>query len=210
MQRRKFLTNLAITLPVGLVVPDILFGATSGNRKVVTTKVLILGAGNAGMYIAQKLAERNIEFVIAESSSHIGENAGYNTANAGFIRQTARNRKANVKTVSASEYDAVTEKVILNFAPTSIQRVGNSFIVRNDQFEYRAEKIILHLPVKIDTTTNSIVINPAQNDKQHTLFFGRKRNSKPVEFHLLSASKIDDESVLRFIERKTQGIMSIY
>ena len=71
MQRRKFLTNLAITLPVGLVVPDILFGATSGNRKVVTTKVLILGAGNAGMYIAQKLAEKNIEFVIAESSSHI-------------------------------------------------------------------------------------------------------------------------------------------
>ncbi|MEI2739129.1 MAG: NAD(P)-binding protein [Chitinophagaceae bacterium] len=210
MQRRKFLTNLAITLPVGLVVPDILFGATSGNRKIVTTKVLILGAGNAGMYIAQKLADKNIESVVLEPTSYIGENAGYNTVNAGFIRQTGRNRKTSIKTVSASEYDAVTEKVILNFTPTSIQMAGNSFIVRNDQFEYRTAKIIFHLPVEIDTTTNSIAIKPAGSGKQHTLFFGKKRNGKRVEFHFLSSSKIDDESVLRFIERKTQGIMSIY
>jgi len=60
MQRRNFISNLAVILPAGIVAPKLLLGSETPFTKQVNTKVLILGAGQAALFIAKKLKKGKI------------------------------------------------------------------------------------------------------------------------------------------------------
>ena len=68
LSRRKFIRNVALSAG------GILLGADSFGKFVVGKKprVIIIGAGFAGLAAAYKLSQRKIDFIILEARSRIG------------------------------------------------------------------------------------------------------------------------------------------
>jgi cation diffusion facilitator CzcD-associated flavoprotein CzcO len=78
MLRRNFLRNAALTLPVALAAPDMLFAENKKNAK--RASIIIIGAGHAGLYAAAQLAAANADVRILEPGSGTASNAWHNAA----------------------------------------------------------------------------------------------------------------------------------
>lgn len=67
MRRRKFIRNIGMAIPAGMIMPSFLSsvyaaGAASGN-------VIIIGAGAAGLYAAKVLKDAGVDVTVLEASS---------------------------------------------------------------------------------------------------------------------------------------------
>jgi predicted NAD/FAD-dependent oxidoreductase len=210
MQRRNFISNLAVILPAGMVAPKLLFENEAAHRQAIQTKVLVLGAGNAGLFIARQLKKQKIDAIVLEPSGGINQQAVFNhTEKAGVIRQADKHAKADVVTIRDKQLSEVEEMVVFDFLPGQIKKTGTGFLVTNGTHTYSAEKLVVALPVQMDTTENLLTICITQNNKTVSVSCKRKNQKNPVVLHTVPASRIDEQKVLQFASHQSQGILAI-
>jgi len=78
LKRREVVKKLAISIPVGLVLPTIPSCSTDdGVQGVSDTKVVVIGAGAAGLYAAHLLKKEGIKVEILEASDDHGGRIRY-------------------------------------------------------------------------------------------------------------------------------------
>jgi monoamine oxidase len=210
MQRRNFISNLAVILPAGMVAPKLLFESKPSYKKIIQTRVLVLGAGTAGLFIAQKLKKEQLSTLLLEPSGGTNQSAVYNhTVTSGVIRQKDKHQKAEVETILHHQYQELEEMITLNFIPTEITKTADGFIVTDDTTAYSTTKLILALPVQIDSSTASVRITLSDQHKDIVICCKRKKQRNPAIFSTLSAEKIDEQQLLKFAHQKSPGILAI-
>jgi flavin-dependent dehydrogenase len=209
MQRRNFISNLAVILPAGMVAPKLLLEEKSSS-KAIKTNVLVLGGGSAGLFIAQKLKKEKIDTIVLEPSSGISQSAGYNhPIKAAFIRQTDRNKNASVQSITAKLYSEVEEIVTLDFVPNEIRKTEAGYMVTDGTTTYLAEKLVIALPVEMDLNVMALTIQVKENKKPVLVSCKRKNQKNPPIVRTISVAKIDEQSIIKFAREKTQGILAI-
>lgn len=209
MQRRSFISNLAVILPAGMVAPKLLLDKKATYKNLVNTRVLILGAGNAALYIAGRLKEDRISFVIAEPSGGAGEAAIYNhSVKPAVISQENRDQKAITREISSGQVDSLRDEVVHGFIATTIEKTDKGFIVSDGERAFAAEQIIVSLPAELKDSPGSL--NIKLTDTQN-LQVARKLNGskKRLVFRTISAARIDEDTVKSFSQQKTPGILAI-
>ncbi len=210
MQRRNFISDMAVLLPAGMIAPKLLFENTPGSRKLVRTKVLILGAGTPGLFIANKLTQEKIETMLLEPASGSGHAAVYNyNVKAGAISQKDKYSNSKIEVITTQEYSGNSKSIVLDFIPREIKRNTEGFIVTDGTTTYSAEKLIIALPVEMNMQTSSLKISMPASDHSLSISCKRKSLVKPITFRTLSVAKIDRESVLNFANHKKQDILAI-
>ncbi len=210
MQRRNFISNLAVILPAGMVAPKLLFETVPTYKKLVETNVLVLGAGTAGLFITQKLKKEKLSALLLEPSGGTNQDAEYNhTATTGVIKQKNKHQKADVETISHQQYEALEEMVTFNFSPTEIKKTANGFIVTDGTTAYSTSKLILALPVQMDISTASLRVTLSGMNSDVVICCKRKNQRNPATFSTLSAEKIDEQQLLKFAVQKSPGILAI-
>lgn len=209
MQRRNFISNLAVVLPAGMIAPQLLVEKKSSN-KAIKTGVLVLGGGSAGLFIAEKLKKEKINTLVLEPTSGISQSAGYNhPVKAAFIRQTDKNKNANVQSITAKLYSEVEEIVTLDFVPTEIKKTEAGYVVTDGATTYQAEKLVIALPVEMDLDVMALTITIKENKKPLVVSCKRKNQKNPPIVRTISVAKIDEQSVLKFAREQAQGILAI-
>jgi thioredoxin reductase len=209
MQRRHFISNMAVILPAGMVAPKLLFETTPGYKKLVETNVLVLGAGTAGLFITKQLNKEKATAILLEPSSGTNNDAAYNhTIATGFIQQKDQQQRAEVKTLTHQHHAGMEETVTLNFVPTAITRTENGFIVTDGTIAYSAPKLILALPVQMDEL-NKLLKVAVSGTNEVAVCCKRKNQKKPVSFSTLSAGKIDEQQIVKFVAQKSPGILAV-
>lgn len=209
MQRRSFISNLAVILPAGMVAPKLLLDEKASYKNKISTQVLVLGAGNAALHLAGRLKKSRINVIVAEPSGGTGDAAIFNhTTKAAVIRQQSRHQKANTRELPSPEFGDQKEEVINGFIPTAIEKTENGFLVSDGETAFAAEKIIVALPVQLnhDPGTLKIKITDTQSLQVHRKRSGQK---KSVVIKTISVAKIDEEEVVQFAAHKTPGILTI-
>ena len=204
MQRRNFISNLAVILPAGMIAPKLLFENKPLYKKLVKTNILVLGAGNAGLFIAQKLKKEKIETILLEPSGGTSHSAGYNhTVKAGIIKQRDKYTKASIETIFANQYSDMEEMVTLDFLPAEIRKTGTGFIVTDGITAYCAEKLVVALPVEMNPETSSLTIKIAGNKSVLVVSCKRKIQKNQAMFRTIPAAKIDEQQLLKFAGQKS-------
>jgi 2-polyprenyl-6-methoxyphenol hydroxylase-like FAD-dependent oxidoreductase len=209
MQRRNFISNLAVILPAGMVAPKLLFENNTITGNLIKTEVLVLGAGNAGLFIAQQLRKEKIETVLLEPGNGTSQSAVYNHhAQPGIIRQYGKNEKAKIETIAAGHFDEVSEAVTAGFMPTEIRKTAEGYFITDGTTTYSAKKLVLALPVEIDLAAATIKVK-ANEDSSVAISCKRKNQRNPATVRTISAAKIDEAAVLQFAREKSQGLLAV-
>ncbi len=212
MQRRNFISNLAVILPAGMIAPKLLLEETPSYKNLLKTNVLVLGAGKAGVFIASHLRNEKIETTVLEPSGGINQSSVYNhTAKSGVIKQKSKHSKANVEALYNREYSEVEDMVVLDFVPSNIKKTEAGYVVTNGTNAYTAEKLVIALPVEIDIDAKRLVITVTENKKTVAVSYKRKnqKQKNSSDFSTISASMIDEEKILQFVRQQPQGILAI-
>jgi thioredoxin reductase len=210
MQRRNFISNLAVILPAGIVAPKLLLEDSPVTGKLVKTKVLILGAGDAGLFIARKFKEQKIETVVLEPGSGAGNEAIYNHhAQPGIIRQYNQHQKAETVTISSAHHEAISEEVNAGFVPTSIRKTGEGYFVTDGTTTYQATKLVVALPLELDTTSANLKVNLNTEGKAVHISCKRKNMRNPATLRTISAAKIDEAVVAQFGQQQAHGLLAV-
>lgn len=210
MQRRNFISNLAVILPAGMAAPSLLFENKPVYKKLVQTDVLILGAGTAGLFMAHKFSSEKRSTTLLEPSGGTSQSAIYNhIATPGIIKQKDKHQKAEVETISHRQYDELEEKAVLHFIPTEIKKTADGFIVTDGTTAYNTTKLILALPIQIDASRASIRVAISDQHKDIIICCKRKLQQNPATIRTLSAAKMDEQQLAKFADQKTHGILAI-
>jgi thioredoxin reductase len=210
MQRRNFISNLAVILPAGMVAPKLLFEDQPTTTNLIKAEVLVLGAGNAGLFIAQKLRKAKIETVLLEPGTGTSDAAVYNHhQQAGIIRQHEKNSKAEVITISADRLTTISETVAAGFVPKEIRKTSDGYFVSDGKTTYQAQKLVLALPVEMDLAAATVKVNLAQQDSSLLISCKRKNQRNPATIRTISAAKIDEAIVLQFGHQQSQGLLAV-
>jgi hypothetical protein len=210
MQRRNFISNLAVILPAGMVAPKLLFEDKPPYIKLIESSVLVLGAGNAGLFIAKKLKKEKVATVLLEPSNGTKQAALYDhSVTAGVIKQRNKYQPAEVQSVAHHEYDELNEIIVLDFVPTEIRKTVNGFIITDGTTAYCASKLIIALPVQMDTANASLKVSLNGQETTVAICCKRKNKINPASFSTLSAAKIDEQQVLKFATQKSPGILAV-
>lgn len=207
MQRRNFISNLAVILPAGIVAPKLLLEDSPVKGKLVKTKVLVLGAGDAGLYIARQLKEQKIDSIVLEPAT--GEAMYNHHTKPGIIRQHNKYQKAETVTISAAQNQAISEKVVEGFMPDSIQKTGEGYFVTDGTTTYQATKLVVALPIELDTTTASLKVKLNGDGKAVHISCKRKNVRNPATLKTISAAKIDEAIVAQFGQQQTHGLLAV-
>ncbi|MCX6317630.1 MAG: hypothetical protein NTW29_10085 [Bacteroidetes bacterium] len=210
MQRRNFISNLAVILPAGIVAPKLLLEDSPVTGKLVKTKVLVLGAGDAGLFIARKFKEQKIETVMLEPGTGTGTEALYNHhTQPGIIRQHNQHQKAETITISAAHVQPISEEVNAGFIPTSIRKTGEGYFVTDGSTTYQATKLVVALPIELDTTSASLKVKLNADGKAIHISCKRKNMRNPATLITISAAKIDEAVVDQFGQLQSHGLLAV-
>lgn len=210
MQRKNFISNLAVIIPAGMAAPKLLFENNAAKKNLITSNVLVLGAGNAGLFIAQQLKKQKINTLLLEPSGEIGNAAVYNhPVKAGVLKQIDEHTKASIQTISSSHYSNVEETVIFDFLPTTITRTENGFRVSNGTTAYETKKLVVALPVEMDLSTSSLHIKVTYQKNPLVISCKRKNQKNPATIRTISAAKMDEKVMMQFATEKSPGILAI-
>ena len=209
MQRRHFISNMAVILPAGMVAPKLLFETKPSYKQIAETNVLVLGAGTAGLFITKQLNKEKATAILLEPSLGTNQDAMYNhTVATGLIRQNNQQQKAAIETIGHQHHSGIEERITLNFVPTSITQTADGFIVTDGTTAYKAPKLILALPVQMDETSKLLKVSVAGN-KEVAICCKRKNKAIPASVCTVSAGKIDEDQLSKFALQKGHGILAI-
>lgn len=209
MQRRNFISNLAVILPAGMVAPKLLFENNTITGNLIKTDVLVLGAGNAGLFIAQQLRKEKIKTVLLEPGTGSSQSAVYNHhAQPGIIRQYGKNEKAQIETIDDGHFDEINEAVTAGFMPTEIRKTGEGYFITNGTTTYNAKKMVLALPIEMDISAATIKVK-AKEDSSLVISCKRKNQRNPATVRTISAAKIDEAAVLQFARQQSHGLLAV-
>ncbi len=203
MLRRNFLRNAALTLPVALAAPDMLFAENKKTAKKIS--VIIIGAGNAGIYVAAQLAAANAEVLLLEPGSGIAENAWHNPLQqAGSI--PAPGNQVDQSVLAAASFDkskTFTGKQVVNINCTK-----KGFTLTDNLGEqYTADKLVFSTPVEFSKTKAMVHINTAASQK---LSISIKRNdSTSAQCWAASPAGISNQLLTAFSSSSKPAIMCI-
>ncbi|MBL7749120.1 MAG: hypothetical protein JNM19_16900 [Chitinophagaceae bacterium] len=212
MQRRNFISNLAVILPAGMIAPKLLLENTPPYKKLLKTNVLVLGANKAGIFIANQLRKEKIETIVLEPSGGINQSSIYNhMEKSGVIRQRDKHTKASVQAIAGIEYSEVEDVVMLDFIPSSIKKTDAGYMVSDGTTAYSAEKLVISLPVEIDLNAKALKITVSENSNKVLVSYKRRnpKQKNSTDFTTISASMIDEEKVLGFAIKQSQGILAV-
>lgn len=209
MQRRNFISNLAVILPAGAVAPNLLFENSQQYKNLSKKDVVILGAGQAALFIANKLKKQKLSVVITEPSGGISEAASHNHAvRPGIIRQTGKHEQAEVCAITEQHYDDIMGEVKTGFIPAEIKRTAEGFIVTDGEQSFLAEKLVVAMPVSMDTDKSMMQVSTSD---KHSISVSCKKKGDPgpLQLRTTAAGKIDEEMLTRFAAGKKPAILAI-
>lgn len=210
MQRRNFISNMAIILPAGMVAPKLLFEDKPLTANLIKTDVLVLGAGNAGLFIAQRLKKEKLNTVILEPGSGSSHDAMYNHhAQPGIIRQYDRHSKAEIEAIAANHVDEVHKAVTAGFRAKEIRKTADGYIISDGSTAYQAKKLVLAMPVEMDLSAAAMKVKMTKEDSTLTISCKRKNQQNPATIRTVSAAKIDEADILKFAKEAAQGLLVV-
>lgn len=210
MQRRNFISNLAVILPAGLVAPKLLLDESPVKGKLVKTQVLVLGAGNAGLFIAKKLKEQKTDTVLLEPGHGTSESATYNHhAQPGIIRQFSRTKKAETVTISSLHTNSMSDKVTAGFMPTEIRKTAEGYFITDGRTTYQATKLVLALPLEMDLKSAAINVKLDNEGSVLQVSCKRKNMRNPATIRTISAQKIDESVISQFGKMQNHGLLAV-
>lgn len=206
MQRRKFISNLAVLLPAGMAAPQLL--NAQGNSNQVEAGVLIWGAGEASLFMANELKKQGVSFVVIEPSATTADKAFYNSEAPAVAEYTSKHAKARKRPISSNDYKTVVADVESDSAPVEIRRHSRGFTVRAGNKEYRASKLVVHAPVQIDAANNTIHIQtPSANAVPLVL---KKSMFYPkAQLRVVGGTGIDAQTVAAFVKDPQHSVLGI-
>jgi predicted NAD/FAD-dependent oxidoreductase len=203
MLRRNFLRNAAFTLPVALAAPELLFAKNKKTAK--KAKVVIIGAGNAGLYVASQLAAANTDVLLLEPGNGTALNAWHNTAKQdGNIPVMGKQLDhAELATASFDKLKTVTEKQIVKIDCTE----KGFTLTDNEATIYTADKIVFATPFQFCDTKAMVYVNTAASQK---LAISIKRNdSTSAQCWATSAAGINEQLLTAFNRSSKPAILCI-
>ncbi|MBL7731469.1 MAG: hypothetical protein JNM88_09855 [Chitinophagaceae bacterium] len=209
MQRRNFISNLAVILPAGAVAPNLLFENRRQYKNLSKTDVVILGAGQAALFIANTLKKQKLSVIIAEPTGGISQAAAHNHADKpGIIRQTSKHTKAEVNSITERHYGDIAGEVKTGFIPSEIKRTAEGFIVTDGEQSFQAEKLVVALPVSMDTENSMMQISTSD---KHSISVSCKKKGDPgpLQLRTTAAGRIDEEMLTRFAAGNKPAILAI-
>jgi predicted NAD/FAD-dependent oxidoreductase len=202
MLRRNFLRNAALTLPVALAAPEMLFAENSKNVK--KSCVVIIGAGNAGMYIAAQLAAANKDVLLLEPGNGIAGDAWHNTSpDSDSMPETSSQTKQHELTAAFDKTKILTGKQVIAIA------CGNKgfTLTDNEGNVYKADKLVCATPIEFSQTKAMVHIRTAASQK---LPVSIKRNdSTSAQCWAASSAAICGQLLAAFCSSKKPAIMCI-
>ncbi|MBL0154714.1 MAG: hypothetical protein IPP93_14995 [Chitinophagaceae bacterium] len=207
MQRRKFISNLAVLVPAGMAAPQIL-NAQSNADNQVETSVLIWGAGEASLFLANELKKKGVSFVVIEPSATSADKAFYNSEAPTVAVYSSKHAKASKRPISSEDYETVVTDVKSDSSPVEIRRHSRGFTIRAGNKEYRASKLVVHAPVQIDAANNTIHIQtPSANAVplvlKKSMFYPKAR------LRVIGGTGIDAQSVAAFVKDPQHSVLGI-
>jgi Pyridine nucleotide-disulphide oxidoreductase len=203
MLRRNFLRNAALTLPVALAAPDMLFAENKKNAKKAS--VIIIGAGNAGIYIAAQLAAANANVLLLEPGNGIAENAWHNFQQDDSSTHATRNQ-VDRSVLAAASFDKTKTYTGKQVVKINCTKKGFTLTDNLGNF-YTADKIVFNTPVEFSKTKAMVHINTAASQK---LSISIKRNdSTSAQCWATSATGINEQLLTAFTSSSKPAIMCI-
>jgi NADH dehydrogenase FAD-containing subunit len=203
MLRRNFLRNAALTLPAALAAPDMLFAAN--NKTAKKASVIIIGAGNAGIYIAAQLAAANADVLLLEPGSGIAENAWHNLPK-GDSSIPAIGKQVEQSVMAAASFDKAKTFTGKQVAGISCTKKGFTLTDSEGKL-YSASKIVFTTPSGFSDTKAMVHIHTAPLQK---LSLSIKRNdSAGAQCWAASATGINEQLLTAFTSSSRPAIMCI-
>lgn len=210
MQRRNFISNLAVILPAGMVAPKLLFEDQPSTANLIKAEVLVLGAGNAGLFIAHKLRKAKINTILLEPGTGSSQDAAYNHSHQpGIIRQHGKYDKAEVIAIAADRLAATSESAATGFMPREIRKSGAGYIITDGKTTYQAKKLVLALPIEMDHEKAMVRVKLDQQDSTLAFSCKRKNQRNPATIRTISAAKIDEAIVMQFGRQESHGLLAV-
>jgi predicted NAD/FAD-dependent oxidoreductase len=203
MLRRNFLRNAALTLPVALAAPDMLFAENKKNVK--KSKVIIIGAGHAGLYAAAQLAAANADVLILEPGSSTAASAWHNTPqHDGNIPVTGKQLEQSA--LAAAFFDKT--KTFTSKQVVKISCTKKGFTLTDSEGSlYAADKLVFTTPLEFSRTKAMVHINTAVSQK---LSVSIKRNdSTSAQCWAASPAGLSQQLLTAFNSSGKPAIMCI-
>jgi predicted NAD/FAD-dependent oxidoreductase len=203
MLRRNFLRNAALTLPVALAAPDMLFA--ENKKKAKKTKIIIIGAGHAGIYIAAQLAAENADVLLLEPGSGIAENAWHNVLK-DDSSIPAIGKQVEQSVLAAASFDKA--KTFTGKQVVKINCTKKGFTLTDSLGNlYTADKVVITTPVEFSKTNAMVHIN---TDASQKLSVSIKRNdSTSAQCWAASPGGISQQLLSAFAGSSKPAIMCI-
>jgi choline dehydrogenase-like flavoprotein len=203
MLRRNFLRNAALTLPVALAAPDMLFAENKKSAK--KTKIIIIGAGHAGIYIAAQLAADNADVLLLEPGNDTAANAWHNAArHDSSIPVTGKQLDHAV--LAAASFD--NKKTTTGKQVVAINCSKKGFTLTDGEGAlYTADKIVFTTPSQFCDTRAMVYVQTAPSQK---LSISIKRNdSASAQCWAAPATGISQQLLSAFAGSSKPAIMCI-
>jgi predicted NAD/FAD-dependent oxidoreductase len=203
MLRRNFLRNAALTLPVAIAAPDMLFAQDKKNAKKAS--VIVIGAGNAGVYVAAQLAAANATVLLLEPGSGTAANAWHNAAKPDSSIPPA-GKQLDYAALTAASFDK--SKTITGRQVVKINCTEKGFTLTDSQGNvYTANKIVFATPTEFCDTRAMVHITTAPSQK---ISLSIKRNdSKSAQCWATSAAGINNQLLTAFTGSSKPAFMCI-
>jgi predicted NAD/FAD-dependent oxidoreductase len=203
MLRRNFLRNAALTIPVALAAPEMLFAENKKNAKKAS--VIIIGAGHAGIYIAAQLAAADADVLLLEPGSGIAQNAWHN------VQQDESSTPATGNQVEQSVLAAASYDKTKTFTGKQVVKINctkKGFTLTDSLGNlYTADKVVFTTPVEFSKTNAMVHINTAASQK---LSVSIKRNdSTSAQCWAASPGGISQQLLTAFTSSSKPAIMCI-
>jgi malic enzyme len=157
MLRRNFLRNATFTLPVALAAPGMLF---AGNNKALKkAKVIIIGAGHAGLYVASQLAASDTDMLLLEPGSGTAADAWYNVPQQDSSIP-ATGKMTDHAALTAASFDR--EKTVTGKHLVKISCSSKGFTLTDNHGDvYATDKVVFATPVEFSQAKAMVHINTA-------------------------------------------------
>jgi thioredoxin reductase len=201
MLRRNFLRNAAITLPVAIAAPHTIFAADSAGVKKVP--VIIIGAGNAALYLASALAAANTDVLVLEPGNDTATNAWHNS----MLQHTSPVGKQ----ISHDELDTATfnqSKIITGRQLKKISCGSKGFTITDNHGQtYSAAKVIFNTPVEFSNTKAEVHIQ-ASSEKKISISI-KRNDSTSAKCVAVQATGICNEVITAFTAGSKPTIMCV-
>ena len=206
MQRRNFISNMAVLVPAGLAAPKLLFDEPGYSGPLTAKDFIVLGAGDAGLFIAHELNKGGKDVLVLEAGS---ESPVYNhAASAARFLDKGAGQQAGSEQITSRHYNADELSVQYSFQTNKIIKTGDGFIVTNGKENFITRKLVVAVPVNMDLEKASLEVQTTE-DSTATVCCKRKIQRNPAQVITMPAKRISANEITKFSKAKQQSLLAV-